>query len=53
MVPTNDYIALQLKGQGTKIININPDSSANAIVQTEFFIPLKSREAFQQIDAGL
>lgn len=53
MVPTNDHIALQLKRQGAKIININPDSSANAIVETEFFIAMKSREAFLQIDACL
>ena len=53
MVPTNDYIALQLKGQGTKIININPDESANAIVRTEYFIPLKSLDAFLQLETHM
>ena len=53
MVPTNDYIALQLKNQGARIININPDSSANSIVQTELFVAMKSREAFVEIDACL
>lgn len=53
MVPTNDYIALQLKEQGTKIININPDTETNAIVQTEHFIPLKSLEAFLQLEPHL
>ena len=53
MVPTNDYIALELKGRGTKIININPDPSANAIAQAEHFIPLKSLEAFLQLETRL
>tara|TARA_B100000953_G_scaffold250795_1_gene213475 strand:+ start:190 stop:459 length:270 start_codon:yes stop_codon:yes gene_type:complete len=49
-VPTNDYLALELKNRGTKIININPDQSANNIAQVESFIPLKSRDAFSQLD---
>jgi hypothetical protein len=53
MVPTNDYIALQLKGQGTRIVNINPDPSANAIARTEHFIQLKSLEAFLQLEARM
>ncbi len=53
MVPTNDYIALQLKQQGTKVININPDASANSIVRTEYMIPLKSLEAFLQLEKHL
>jgi NAD-dependent SIR2 family protein deacetylase len=53
MVPTNDYIALQLRRQGAEIININPDPSANAIVESECFVPLKCREAFLQIDTCL
>ena len=31
-VPTNDYIAVHLKGRGTDVININPDPTSNAIV---------------------
>ncbi|NIQ00928.1 MAG: iron dicitrate transport regulator FecR, partial [Nitrospinaceae bacterium] len=33
-IPTNDFIALRWKDQGTPVININPDPSANAIVHT-------------------
>jgi NAD-dependent SIR2 family protein deacetylase len=53
MVPTNDYIAAQLQNRGTQVININPDPSANAIVRTPYFLPLKSREAFEQLDDAL
>ena len=49
-VPTNDYIALELKNRGAKTININPDPSTNDIVQSETFILLKSRETFIQIN---
>ena len=49
-VPTNDYIALELKNRGAKIININPDPSTNDIAQSETFISLKSRETFIQIN---
>jgi len=49
-VPTNDYIALELKNRGAKTININPDSSTNDIAQSENFILLKSRETFIQIN---
>ena len=49
-VPTNDYLALELKNRGAKLININPDKSTNNISQAEFFIPLKSRDAFSQLD---
>jgi hypothetical protein len=49
-VPTNDYIALDLKNRGAKVININPDPSTNDIAQSETFIPLKSRETFIQIN---
>jgi NAD-dependent SIR2 family protein deacetylase len=49
-VPTNDYIALQLKNRGTEVININPDPSTNEIAQAKFFLPLKSKEAFIQLD---
>ena len=49
-VPTNDYIALQLKNRGTNLININPDPSTNDIAQAEIFLPLKSGEAFTQLD---
>ncbi len=50
MVPTNDYIALQLKQSGTQLININPDPSTNSIASAELFLPLKSLEAFQTLD---
>ena len=49
-VPTNDYIALQLKNRGAKLININPDPSTNDIAQAEVFLTLKSREALVQLD---
>ncbi len=49
-VPTNDYLALELKSRGTKLININPDHSANSIAQAEVFIPLRSSDAFSQLD---
>ena len=50
-VPTNDYLALELKNRGAKLININPDQSANNIAQAEVFIPLKSGDAFSQLSA--
>jgi len=50
-VPTNDYLALELKNRGAKLININPDQSANNIAQADVFIPLKSGDAFSQLGA--
>ena len=49
-VPTNDYIALQLKNRGAKLININPDPSTNEIAQAEIFLTVKGMEAFVQLD---
>lgn len=49
-VPTNDYIALHLMQQGTKVINVNPDLSTNAIVNTGHFLPMKSQEALLALD---
>ena len=49
-VPTNDYIALELKNKGAKLININPDLSTNKIAKAKIFLPLKSREAFVRIN---
>ena len=49
-VPTNDYLALRLKDRGAPVININPDPSTNAIVGTDCFVPMKSREAFIELD---
>ena len=53
MVPTNDYIAAQLQGRGTNVININPDPSVNSIAQTDCFIQMKTLEAFQSLDDEL
>jgi len=52
-VPTNDYIALHFLERGAPVININPDASSNSIVQTKYFLPLKSREAFIKLDNAL
>ncbi len=52
-VPTNDYIALGLQDRGTKVININPDPSTNRIVETPYFLELKSEEAFTKLDEAL
>ncbi len=52
-VPTNDYIALGLQDRETKVININPDPSTNRIVETPYFLELKSEEAFVKLDAAL
>jgi NAD-dependent SIR2 family protein deacetylase len=49
-VPTNDYIAVHLQSQGTQVININPDPSTNAIVGTEYFLPMTSEAAFITLD---
>ncbi len=49
-VPTNDYIALQFKNGNVPVININLDPSANSIVQTEYLITMKGKEAFEQLD---
>ncbi|MEE9259224.1 MAG: Sir2 family NAD-dependent protein deacetylase [Nitrospinaceae bacterium] len=49
-VPTNDYIALRLKDQGAEVININPDPSTNSIVNTDLFLPMKSKEALVALD---
>jgi len=51
MVPTNDFIARQLQDRGTRVININPDPSTNTLAETPYFIPMKSREALEAIDA--
>lgn len=52
-VPTNDYIALQYKQGGVPVININLDASANGIVNTEYLLTLKGKDAFEQLDAAL
>ena len=52
-VPTNDYIAYGLKQRGTKLININPDPSSCQLVQPDYYLPLKSREAFVALDNKL
>lgn len=49
-VPTNDYMALQLKQNGAQVINVNPDPSTNSIVNTEHFIPLTGKQAFCALD---
>lgn len=53
MVPTNDYIALELQERGTQVVNINPDPSSNAIVDSPRFLPLKSEEAFILLDESI
>ena len=52
-VPTNDYIALQFHQGGTPVININLDSSANAIVNTPYFLVMKGKDALTQLDEAL
>ena len=52
-VPTNDYLALEFMRQGAPAININLDPSANSIVGTEHLLPLKGKDAFEQLDAAL
>lgn len=52
-VPTNDYIALQYKEARVPVININLDPAANSIVQTEYLLTLKGKDAFEQLDAAL
>ena len=52
-VPTNDYIAKYFMGKGAPVININPDISSNSIVETEYFLKMKSREAFIKLDQSL
>ena len=52
-VPTNDYIARYFMEKGAPVININPDTSSNSIVQTEHFLQMKSREAFIKLDNAL
>ncbi len=52
-VPTNDFIALQYKDSGVPVININLDPSANAIVNTEYLLTMKGKEAFEQLDSAL
>jgi len=49
-VPTNDYIALHLSKKGTVVININPDTSSNQIVNTDLFIEMKSKDAFVELN---
>ncbi|QPJ66154.1 MAG: iron dicitrate transport regulator FecR [Candidatus Nitrohelix vancouverensis] len=49
-VPTNDYIASRLQSAGARIININPDLSANRIVNTDHFISLPSKAALTQLN---
>jgi NAD-dependent SIR2 family protein deacetylase len=52
-VPTNDYLAREFMRAGAETININLDPSANAIVGTEYFLPLKGKEVFERLDAAL
>ena len=52
-IPTNDYIALSLQDRGTKVININPDPSSNRIVNTSYFLELKSEEALIKLNNAL
>jgi NAD-dependent SIR2 family protein deacetylase len=52
-VPTNDYIAKYFMGKGASVININPDISSNSIVETEYFLKMKSREAFMKLDQSI
>ena len=49
-VPTNDYIALHFKERGTPVININLDPTSNRIVNTEYFIEMKGKDAFLRLD---
>ena len=49
-VPTNDYIALHLKKNGTAVININLDPASNQIVDTDLFIEMKGKDAFVEIN---
>ena len=49
-VPTNDYIALNLQERGTPVININLDLSSNSIVNTDLFIQMKGKDAFQELN---
>jgi len=49
-VPTNDYIALHLKKNGTAVININLDPATNQIVDTDLFIEMKGKDAFVEIN---
>ena len=49
-VPTNDYIALHLKKNGTAVININLDPTSNQIVDTDLFIEMKGKDAFVEIN---
>ncbi len=52
-VPTNDYLAKEFMRAGAETLNINLDPSANAIVGTEYFLPLKGKEAFERLDEAL
>ena len=49
-VPTNDYIALHLMERGTPVINVNLDPSSNRIVNTDYFLEMKGKEAFVELD---
>ena len=49
-VPTNDYIALHFMERGIPVININLDPSSNHIVNTEYFLEMKGKEAFMELD---
>ena len=49
-VPTNDYIALHFMERGTPVININLDPSSNRIVNTDYFLAMKGKEAFVELD---
>jgi NAD-dependent SIR2 family protein deacetylase len=49
-VPTNDYIAQRLKASGITLININLDPDSNRIASAEHFLPLKSKDAFIELD---
>jgi len=49
-VPTNDYIALHFMERGVPVININLDPSSNRIVNTDYFLAMKGKEAFMELD---
>ncbi len=49
-VPTNDYIALHFMERGTPVVNINPTSSGNRIVNTEYFLEMKGEAAFVELE---
>ncbi|MGE4318328.1 MAG: NAD-dependent deacetylase [Deferribacterales bacterium] len=52
-IPTNDYLAKQLRSLGTKIITINPDESSTSVCDPDIFIKAGALEAFSLIDSIL